>query len=390
MRRLVYAAAAGLLAALVAGAGEVGAAGTGNKPDLVLSTRLPILELAADGKGVAVMTAARSDEHDVTTVVNGWAAPGRKRVKFVIPRDDCYHGCGELAVAGNAVAWVEGTGGNSLQLYLVRAKLSSGRLEEGDEADNGAGAGEDPEGQWLGEVFGGGSLLAYNRWEETCTDTLEPGQGCSHWKTDDRKIVRLASGGPVVVATGPDVCPVAAVGGGWIAVATVEDMERDAVIDWAPGQGNDCDYGSSGPAGDVVVFAPSGARTATIPAAGDHLPAGIALSRTRLAILRSATLDLYDPGTGAKTKTIRLGAAAAGLDLGGVTSKLALLKGAYDLVLVRLSDGKRVSVPIRRGADTMVDAKLTDAGLFYAFDVLHGSAKGRIVFEPMAKLLARF
>jgi hypothetical protein len=389
MRRLVYAAAAGLLVALVAGAGEVGAVGTGNKPDLVLSTRLPILELAADGKGVAVMTAARSDEHDVTTVVNGWAAPGRKRVKFVIPRDDCYHGCGELAVAGNAVAWVEGTGGNSLQLYLVTAKLSGGRLEEGDEADNGAGAGNDPEGSWLGEVYGGGSMLAYNRWDEICTDTLEPGQGCGHWKTDGRKVVRLASGRPMVVATGADVCPVAAVGGGWIAVATVDGVERDGNIDWAPEQGNECDSGASGASGGVVVLDASGARVAAVPAIGVHLPAGIALSRTRLAILRSATLDLYDPGTGAETKTIRLGA-AAGLDLEGVTSKLALLDDAYDLVLVRLSDGKRVSVPIRHGADTVVDAKLTDAGLFYAFDVLHGSAKGRIVFEPMAKLLARF
>jgi hypothetical protein len=36
------------------------------------------------------------------------------------------------------------------------------------------------------------------------------------------------------------------------------------------------------------------------------------------------------------------------------------------------------------------DASLTEAGLFYAFNVPRASAKGRIVFEPTAKLLARF
>lgn len=30
------------------------------------------------------------------------------------------------------------------------------------------------------------------------------------------------------------------------------------------------------------------------------------------------------------------------------------------------------------------------AGLFYAYNTLRGAAKGRIVFEPTAKLLARF
>jgi hypothetical protein len=31
-----------------------------------------------------------------------------------------------------------------------------------------------------------------------------------------------------------------------------------------------------------------------------------------------------------------------------------------------------------------------EAGLFYAYNVRRGTAKGRVVFEPTAKLLARF
>jgi hypothetical protein len=388
---------AGVFAVLVGGATGAGSASrTGSqgkkRPDIVLTTRRPIRELAADGKGFAVMTSSAPDyERDVTHVVNAWAAPGRKRASFVIRHDDCYHGCGELAVAGNDVAWVEGAGGNSLQLFLMLAKLSGGRLKGVDEADNGAGAGEDPEGSWLGEVLGGGGLLAYNRWDEVCTqEPLPPGYACGEWATGDRELVRLASGHPVVVESGTDVCPLAAVGGGRMAVATVEGDKRDRNVGEAPEQGNDCDSGAPGSAGAVIVLDPSGARLATISAVKDHPPFGIALSRMHLAILRSRTLDLYDPATGAKTKTLPVGA-AAGLGLGGVTSKFALLRDVNLLVLVRLSDGKRISLPLKRGAATgVIDAKLTDAGLFYAFDVRRGSAKGRIVFEPMAKLLARF
>jgi hypothetical protein len=39
---------------------------------------------------------------------------------------------------------------------------------------------------------------------------------------------------------------------------------------------------------------------------------------------------------------------------------------------------------------SLVGARLTEAGLFYAYNVSRGAAKGRIVFEPTAKLLARF
>ena len=70
-----------------------------------------------------------------------------------------------------------------------------------------------------------------------------------------------------------------------------------------------------------------------------------------------------------------------------MTSKLALLRGPHRLVLVRLSDGKRISFPLRGAAATLVGARLTDAGLFYAYNV-RGS--GQIVFEPTGRLLARF
>jgi hypothetical protein len=116
----------------------------------------------------------------------------------------------------------------------------------------------------------------------------------------------------------------------------------------------------------------------------------VALSRTKLAVERTFELDLHDPASGAKAKSIALGP-AAGLRLVGVNSRLALLSGSRRLVLVRLSDGKLISLPHHGGtAAAVVGAKLSEAGLFHAYNVPGAKAKGRIVFESTAGLLRRF
>ena len=53
---------------------------------------------------------------------------------------------------------------------------------------------------------------------------------------------------------------------------------------------------------------------------------------------------------------------------------------------MRLKDGKGVSLPLK----SVVDARLTEAGLFYAYNTPAAALRGHIVFEPTAKLLARF
>ena len=118
-------------------------------------------------------------------------------------------------------------------------------------------------------------------------------------------------------------------------------------------------------------------------------PRAIALSRTHLAVERTFTLDLYAPAKGVKTKSIPLGPAGT-LSLAGVNAKVALLVGAHRLVLVRLSDGKLISFPLGPRPPAIVGARLDGAGLFYAYNPPKASAKGRVVFEPTAKLLARF
>ena len=76
------------------------------------------------------------------------------------------------------------------------------------------------------------------------------------------------------------------------------------------------------------------------------------------------------------------------MHLAGVNAKVALLRGRRRVVLVRLSNGKQIS--LRLPSKGTVGASLTAAGLFYAYNVRGVPAKGRIVFEPTGQLLDRF
>jgi hypothetical protein len=341
--------------------------------DAVFATRGRITKLAADGKRVAVITATNVKRTRGRVVV--WTAPGRKSTTFNLPYGGgslCAGGpscVDELALGAGEVAWLRRTGGNSLEQFVIAAKLPGGAPRYVDQTANGDGAGGDPNGGWLGQLLGAGALLAYNTW--TICETLDPSDpkvcpptdSATHHVVAEEKLVRIAAGRRVVVRRGAGSYRLAAVGGGRMAVVS---------------------------AGAITLLAPSGSRVTTVPAVTGNPPRAIALSRTRLAVARTLTLDVYDPATVTGAHSIPLGALAA-LQLSGVNSKLTLLRGPRRLVLVRLSDNKQISLPLRSGpAATPIYATLTEAGLFYAYDVPRASAKGRIVFEPNAKLLARF
>jgi FG-GAP-like repeat len=334
------------------------------RADAVFSTRGRITKLAVDGNRVAVVT-TKIDGACGRVVV--WTAPGRKSTSFKPAYLGCFgDGIGEVALGGGQVAWIERGGGNDLELSVMAAKLSGGAAKQIDYVTNGDRAGGNPSGDWVGRLVGGGAVLAYNSWRAVCD--LPPDYGCVDYQPwefhfADKKLVQVSAARRLVVKHGPDSYPLRAVGGGRIAVES---------------------------AGAVNVLAPSGARVATVAAVDGNPPRAIALSRTRLAVLRTFTLDLYDPATGAEAKSLPLGPAAA-LQLAGVNAKLALLRGPHRLVLVRLSDGKLISFPLASGTTTrVVGTGLTGPGLIYALNTPRLSSKGRIVFEPTAKLLARF
>jgi hypothetical protein len=341
------------------------------RQEVLFSTRGLITMLAADGNRVAVKTTARSSRSCGRVVV--WTAPRRKSKSFSTSNPGCGaivcragSGCvDELALGDGQVAWISRSGGNSLELMVFVARLSGGSPKRIEYATNGAGAGGDPEGEWVGQLFGGGSLLAYNGWRLVCdapdADACDMGEATL--SLDDERIVRISAGRRAIVKTGTGSRPLTAVGGGRMAVLA------DGVI---------------------TIIARSGSRVASVPALPENPPRAIALGRTRLAVLRSFALDLYNPAGGTKLKSIPLGPAAA-LQLVSVNSTLALLRGPRRVVLVRLRDGKLISLPITSSlASSILDARLTEAGLFYAYNVRRPSPRGRIVFQPSARLLARF
>ena len=341
------------------------------RPEVAFSTRGLITKLAADGNRVAVKTTAQSSRSCGRIVV--WTAPGRKSKSFSTSNPGCGSilcpkgsGCvDELALGHGQVAWISRSGGNNLELMVITARLSDGAPKTIERAFNGNGAGGDPKGDWVGQLLGGGALLAYSGWSVACDSPKENacdlGEGALTVRNE--RIVRISGGRRVVVKRGAASRPLHAVGGGRMAVES---------------------------GGGITVLGPSGARVSTVPALPGNPPRAIALSRTRLAVTRTFTLDVYNPATGATVKSIPLGPAAA-LRLVGVNSRLALLRGPRRLVLVRLSDGKLIALPIKSSrAASIVDARLTEAGLFYAYNVRKPSPGGRIVFQPSARLLARF
>ena len=341
------------------------------RPNAVFSTRGQITKLAADGNQVAVKTTGASSRSCGTVVV--WTAPGRRSKSFSTSNPGCGSilcragsGCvDELALGGGQVAWISRSGGNNLELMVITARLSGGAPKTIEHAFNGYGAGGDPKGEWVGQVLGGGPLLAYEGWRVSCESPKENAcdLGEAQLRVTHERIVRISAGRRVVVKRGAGSRPLKAVGGGRMAVES---------------------------AGAVDILGPNGSRVATVPAVRANPPRAIALSRTRLAVGRTFTLDLYNPATGAGTKSIPLGPAAA-LQLAGVNSSVALLRGPRRVVLVRLRDGKPIMLPISAArAASLVDARLTEAGLFYSYNVRRPRPSGRIVFEPTSRLLARF
>jgi len=335
--------------------------GQATGPDAVFAVQGRVTLLAADGNRAAVTTEVK---RACARRIVVWTAPGRVSTRVKPGILGCSgDGISRLAVGGGRVAWIEQGGGNDLEMMVMTAKLTSGPRKQLEFVTNGDRAGGDPSGDWVGRLLGGGSLLAYNRWTQVCDrpEQQECGEKDPKLRIANEKLVRIAAGRRVLVVRGSAAYPLAAVGGGRIVV-----------------QG----------AHTLTIRAASGAQVATVPDAGEAARA-VALSATRLAVERASALDLYDPGTGAAVKSLSLGSAKA-LPLADVTTRLALLRGPYRLVLIRLSDGKRIQFPLRPGAAaTLVGARLTEAGLFYAYNA-SGASPGRIVFEPTGKLLIRF
>lgn len=354
------------------------------------STRGTIIRLAADGARVAASTRGIKGACDRIVV---WSAPGKAFRRFDAhthcPKSDVpvFEYVDEIALGGGQIAWIEGGGGNNLDLSLYAAPLSGGPRSSRriDFATNGNGAGEDYNGDYVGQLFGAGPLLAYNRWHR-CSWISNGGESSPACPVDGdvsrQELLRIGAAKPVTIGSGPSAWwELFAVGGG-----------RMAIVDRGPTTAVDDD-------GGITVRSAGGVAVATIPAERTEPVREVELTASHVVVQRkrllspSAALDWYDASSGQAAGTLQLGASDAELQLAGASTSLVLLRGLHRLRLVRLSDGKRITLPLEPGArrcSCPVDARLTESGLFYAYNVAKSSAHGRIVFWPTAQLLARF
>ncbi len=358
-------------------------------------TRGVIDGLAVDGSLVAVSTHAIKRSCDRIVV---WTAPGKKFTSF-----DTHVGCPdgfpsywfvrELALGAGRIAWIEVVAGNSQEMYLYQASASGGHSKKLDTAYNGYGASGDWAGDWIGQLFGSGPILTYNHWT-LCNWLESDGQPTAECPVEGHVSAATLRGvGPdgrrIRLRTGPGVFRLLAVAAGRLAVEPMSTFrpgyETSNGSRYGPGFGT----GS----GEILVLSQAGSVTATVPAAPDkRAPRAVALSKSQLAIQRRSTLDVHSPASGKLIRTIPLGAAQR-LQLVGANTKLAILSGLHHLVAVRLSDGKQAPIPLpdeAKATTSPISPRLSEAGLFYAYNVTGTPAKGRIVYTPTQELLARF
>jgi hypothetical protein len=320
----------------------------------VLSTRQPVDVFAADGNRVATCGAG------FRIVV--WEAPGRKSTSLetadLPPTAKWVTDCPDsLALGDGQVAWISTRGGNTQQEHdMFVASLSGGKAKWVDRVERSGGLDRPAQpGTYLGHLSGGGALLAYDRW--LCRHT-NPASDDACDRLAKQQLVRIVGGRRVIARRGIDSYPLRAVGGGRMAVVS---------------------------GGAVTVLSPSGSRIAKVAALEQQPTRAVALATRWLAVERTFALDLYDPASARRIKSLALGSAAA-LELGGINDKLALLKGRQRLVLVRLSDGKLIALTLHDA----IKPQLTEAGLVYGYNTPKAAMNGHLVFEPTAKLLRRF
>src|SRR5258708_2351100 len=162
MRGRALGAGAVVLAALVVAAGGGRA---GSTPTRTFSVTGAVTAIAADGPRVAI--AVRNPAGCDRAIV--WTAPGTVAQTFV-SKTSCaggaIHGITEIAIAGNRVEWVATAGGNLQDMILEAATLGRPQISEGAFGENQAGAEGGIDGDWIGRLYGDGTLLVYNTWHE--------------------------------------------------------------------------------------------------------------------------------------------------------------------------------------------------------------------------------
>lgn len=283
----------------------------------------------------------------------------------------------QVAIAGKRVAWIKrraiGNTEASEKLYTASLGGSAHLRAHSYRYDR-----DDPSltnGSWIAGVVGSGGVLAVSTWKSDGTTS------------SNEKLSRITPTGLKAIATGPGAIVAEAGDAGHIAVL------RDTAA-W-PSDGNQ-PLSATPTAG---VYSTAGAlegEVALSPPDPDSVGIQLALAGEHLVVLTTGlqepagpatvTLQVYDWTTGTLLDTWPVGIQKYPGEVSfAVHGQLAAVEGPGSLHLVNLATGK--DVVIGPSSHTDSPPALDSRGLVYAFNP-HVKSPGKLVFVPMAKLLA--
>ncbi|MGD0272314.1 MAG: hypothetical protein ABSB96_01060 [Gaiellaceae bacterium] len=350
-----------------------------------LRTRGYVTGISADGFRVAAATSNLAYSCDRIVVWN----PVRKTITTVDTRLNCpaerpLMPVLEVTIAGNRVAWLATESGNGFYLGLNTRVLGAKKTTDVVGSDVSVTLGGYPDGDWIGNIVGHGSVLVYDRWHVCtawpATETPFP-EGCDQPASGDRKyyvfskqeLLEAVGGKSVVIASAPDVETAS-----YKYVGRLIPPRSLAVVSIDAGR-----IATRDPSGEVTIYSAKGAVLEQIAVPSGHF-AGTALQGSQLVTLRDDNLEVYSVSSGALVKTIPL---AAGSVLRDLQSGLAVYVVGRKVHVRRLSDGKDIAYsPPGKGS---VYAQIESSGLFYSYNFPGGRDHGRIAFVPYAKLLKK-
>jgi len=340
------------LAAVVALAVAASFGQAGVSASRVFSVPGPVTAIAADGPRVAI--AVRSPGGCDHVVV--WTTPGTASQTYAAKAScagSAVHGITEIAIAGNRVEWVATEGGNLLDMTLEAAF-----------GENAAGAEGGIDGDWIGRLYGDGTLLVYNTWHECALSRAEGQAPCDQGLLSggtvytNQKLWKLVGVTKARIRSGEDAFEAVAVDSGRVALQGVRD-------------------------GSVIVVDSHGHRL-TSGAITGSTSSGTAMQGTQVVTLHGTTMQVWDASSGHLNGSVTLPAGAGAPLLRDVQNGLAVYLRGRAVHVVRLADSKQAAfvVPGRRAVDAQIEAP----GLFYAYNATGGSSRGRVVFVPWADL----
>jgi hypothetical protein len=353
-------------AALVALAVAAGFGQAGVSAPRTFSVTGAVTAIAADGPRVAI--AVRNPAGCDRAIV--WTAPGTVAQTYV-SKGACagaaFHGITEIAIAGNRVEWVATSGGNLQDMVLEAATVGRPQVSQVALGENQAGAEGGVDGDWIGHVYGDGTLLVYNTWHECALSRRQGAPACGpgvpiggifYSKQTLWKLVGLTK---ARIRSGEDAYAAVAVDGGRVALQSARD-------------------------GGITVVDQHGHRI-TSAAITVGTSAGTAMQGTQVVTLRGTTMQVWDASSGHLNGSVTLPAGTGAPVLQDLQSGLAVYLRGRAVRVVRLADSKSAAfvVPGKRA----VDAQIEPSGLFYAYNLPRGSSRGRVVFVPWADLQAK-